>query len=708
MDIFVATAKDDLTAIANKMAGAIDHLEGKVKKATEASKKFNQNLLDKGLKKSEQLLRSGLISVNDYRKALINAGVAASRADQIIARMPAALRATQRAQAQYNREVQNSEKALNKFIAASQRSARAAERDAERSARAYERESARVLRAKEREARVAARTAAAQRAERFQFVGQAGNWAKYSAVGAGVGALYAGERALAYGVDKSADLIHLVVDAVQERQNTMVALKDSLKGAEETRQKDAQTLYDAIVQMAIKTPLDTPFLLERMQELIVQGWKPQETLHLMKMVADQESEFHNGAGQLMANFFARIRGAGVVTLRDMFTLQAAKVQLEPLYDALANKLGIRGETAAMAKSRRSKATTIGVGAKHSDEMMDARQARVAAVRKAISGRLVTPEMMVSALTEAHVERHGGLGVFAEKAQHTLGGAISNWKNMFGDMLKMTDITKWKGVESLTNFLIRAQAIITDKSGTGGELIKSIEGFFNVVVGGLDRLDDAAIKRFLNMLIEKLDWAKEKAALIWDYIDRISHARNADAALNEFLKGMGHMLWEAGRLVGQGIRAGILGFEYLEKSELPGGMHLQSSVDQGPMAGMNYNLDLDSASGQALIAEERAKWIAAHQAEINSFWGATIPNDRELFRQAVAGGSPAIQARSIPDSVSAAQTPVGRSGLIWNGHNYVTIQVPEGGASAAQIADAVNQSGARGMISTCEQMSCERN
>lgn len=345
----------------------------------------------------------------------------------------------------------------------------------------------------------------------------------------GKGVFGIAEKVGGFVVDKSKELIDTVVKSAQLRQDTIIALKDVMKGTEEEKDKQAQEIYHYMAKAATFTPLDTDYLLERTKELLEQGYSTEDTKKLMALVMDQQTEFKGQTGEILTETFARIKSQGVVMNRDFRSLIAAKIPLAGVFQRMANEMGITE--------------------KEQGKMM-------LAVKKKISKGEVDPNVLLNAIIAEQESRHEKIGAFAVKNSQTLSGSINNFTNAIGDLLKIGDVTKWKGIESLAQFFQRAARLVTDEKGVGGRLLGAFERFTTGVLGGLEKITDKDIIRFFDYLITKIDWVTEKAKQLWGYLDEIIHAGSINDAFNAVLAGLKAQLIDVGRLLGQGIAEGI--------------------------------------------------------------------------------------------------------------------------------------------------------
>lgn len=372
-------------------------------------------------------------------------------------------------------------------------------------------------------------------------------------------------------LEKGENFLKDVVESAQLREDTMVALKDSIRGSEDQKKKASEELYHFAAVAATKTPLDTDYLIERIKELTVAGYKPGETQDLIALIADQQTEFKGQTGEVLTEALVRMKAMGVVTNKEFRSLIAAKALNAGVFKNMAEALGV----------------------KETDETKLAM-----AVKKRISKGDVSAYTLINALIKEREDKSGKIGAFSVANSATLTGSLSNFKNAVGDLLKISDVTKWQGIKVFVDFLTRAQRLITDEKGVGGRLLAHMEKFVNSVFGGLANIKDEDITAYLDKIGEKLDWAAKGADAAWEMIDKVLHGNAEDTAkawdwLGEKLRDVGHWL-------GRGIIEGIL-------SILP----KMSDLTQGLLKGILPKAEVaersQAAYDKAKVAGGNATW-----------------------------------------------------------------------------------------------------
>lgn len=518
----------------------------------------------------------------------------------------------------------------------------------------------------------------------------------------GKGVFGIAEKVGGFVVDKSKELLDTVVKSAELRQDTIIALKDVMKGTEDEKEKQAQEIYHYMAKAATFTPLDTDYLLERTKELMEQGYSTEDTKKLMALVMDQQTEFKGQTGEILTETFARIKSQGIVMNRDFRSLIAAKIPLEGVFRRMAEQMGINEQEQGKL---------------------------MLAVKKKISKGEVNPNVLLNAIIAEQESRHDKIGAFAVKNSQTLTGAINNFQNAIGDLLKIGDVTKWKGIESLAQFFQRAARLVTDEKGVGGRLLGAFERFTNGVLGGLEKITDQDIIRFFDWLITKIDWVTAKAKELWGYIDEIVHAGSITDAFNSVLSGLKNQLIDLGRLIGQGIAEGMkiaISEGGLIKNVARGAVGGAGQIQEGlyswlphPNWTQNFNdrAEIAAQQGAGWWGQVRAGFgwdqasIAARGMEITSAYGAPA----RALGGPVSAGMPYIVGERRPElfvpSTSGRIVPSVPAGGGY-GAGGVTINVPlsyhgpGGRAEGEELARVLISTGQRELSAHWERLNKE--
>lgn len=427
--------------------------------------------------------------------------------------------------------------------------------------------------------------------------------------------------------EKAKDLVGEVIESAQLRQDTLVALKDTIKGTAEQKEKQAEDLYMFAAKAAALTPLDTDYIIEQQKELLEQGYSPDETKQLVALISDQQSEFKGETGHFLTEALTRMKSRGYITNRDFESLRAAKIPMEEVYVRLAKELGIS---------------------------TDDKEKAIKLVRKQATKGNVSLSSLLNAVMDQAVAKHGALGTFSIKNSETLTGALSNFKNAFGDLLKMGDPTKWKGLEVFTNFLVRAQRLITDQTGVGGRLLKSIEYFINSTLGGLEKITDKDITTYLDSLAERLRWAGDIAKTAWEWLDKILHAGSFKESLEQAFAGVREILENVGRFLGQAIAKGAAA--WAESAMFGAGPKVQSERGGFKTAGGGH-YTLDSGDVDEINKRAGVGWFKRKLGGLSNYLTQDSGYlEKYLFQEILPEDAFGLKARAVAAAKAQAGVP----------------------------------------------------
>lgn len=571
MNIFEASIGDDVTVRAKSMAKSIDDLAGKVSYFGKEFRKSDKEVgnLTVRMKQAREIFKQGGNNITLFKQAMKAAGVSAMDTSLMVGKLTTELTKTRRAVLGMDGLFARVFNPKTIWMAS---------------------HALNVL------------------SKGYQFAkATAGSWAHSQ-------------------YEQGKDLLMQIVDAGKLRQDTMLALTDSIRGSPEEKERGAKDLYDYMARAATKTPISTDYLMERAKELTEQGFNVHETKTLMNLIADQQTEFKGQSGEILTQALMRMKSTGAVSNRDFRSLIAAKIPLQDVYKYMAQDLGV----------------------KEKDPLKMA-----GAVKKLVSKGNVSSYVLMNAMIKQQEEKHGQLGAFAVKNSQTLSGAINNFQNAFPDLLKIGDVTKWQGLRVLTDFLVRAQKLITDDKGAGGRLLAKVEHFVNSVLGGLSNITDEDIEKYLDLIGDKLDTASGLAEKAWGYIDNILHAGSIKDALAEGMHAAGDVLVDLGKKLGEGIalgiKAAITGIDWKHLMMDAGGSGARGLIPQ-----MGYARRFDER-GEAAKAAGASYW---EQIKAGFGFGPYAPQNAPAAPPSlnnapgdVAGSSDALQ--SVPQFAAGA-------------------------------------------------------
>jgi hypothetical protein len=351
----------------------------------------------------------------------------------------------------------------------------------------------------------------------------------------GLGAIKAVAGAV-YGSAKSVGvpLVEKVLDAAEFRESTLRGLND-LIGDE----KKANDSYLYAVKLATKTPLETRYIVDQLKNLIsVGGFNPEEAKYLLKIVGDQASKFGPEVGEQVVTALSRVNSRGYANARDIGeSLLASRLSPRAVYEELAPKIGLEPLKGVVGDPKTE----------------EDRLKQIVAVRKQLSkAGNIGSATFINAVIRA-TERKAPAGAYAEAQSQTLAGVFSNAKEAFDTLVQSVSLEKWPGIESLRQFLLRITKAFGDVDGVGKKVLSSVQHVIDALFGGLDSITDADITSFFDKVE---DWAISTSEVIqeaWRWFDRLIHGQGGD-----LLGKVSDTILDVGRLLGHGIKQGILG------------------------------------------------------------------------------------------------------------------------------------------------------
>lgn len=490
---------DDVSAVSKKTAESLDALSSKVKVLGEAFKKANTGNLIVKLKDAKQLFKDSGQNINAFRAALKVAGTSALDTSLLVNKMTDELRKQRRAALGMDglfkrifnpRTIWVASHALN------------------------------VL---------------------------SKGYGALSTAAGGAGAV------LGKGAELGKGMLEEVIESAEERENTIIALKETFHGSPEEKSKQAEEVYDWIRKAAQQTPLETPYLIEVAKKLGEGGFHDvNEIKVLASMVADQQTKFKGDYGMQTVEALTRLKSRSFAGARDFESFRVAGFELSDIYAQMADKLGVKEKdplrSVAMVRYKLGHALTDVVKSGknvQSESLEDVDESPDKA-------SLVSSYTLINSLIAAQEGKFGQLGSFALKNSESLTGAISNFKGAFGDLLKTTDITQWPGILALKDLMVRVQRIMLDTGGAGGTLLKGVKASVDALLGGLKNVTDQDIEAFLTKVGDFAIGVADAIKKVWDWLNKLVHSDDS------FVDTLADTLLEVGAYIGAGIWKGVKG------------------------------------------------------------------------------------------------------------------------------------------------------
>ena len=500
--VFTATLKDDVTAVANRMAIGLAGLDKQAGALFDSSagnfKKFQKDLIATGV----STLDASLIT-KKYQKELVEAR-----------KQALGLGKTEK-------------NAWDEIVKAQKK----ADAEKEKMARAEARRAKEAERAAERAQKLAERQAAQP--------GIGSKIGKGAAIGGGI--VLGGGLAIAAGASSLIkDLAGSVVEAAEFRQNALTGLEYMLGS-----RKEAEEIFADAQRMAGETPLDTDKVIQGIQGLVTQGFTGAESKQIYKLVADQQSKFANDESmqEKVIAAFSRIKGRGFAAGEDLESLRVAGFRAEGIVDELlANQ-----DLAPLFK--KVKVGGVAGGKSKMVDLKDAtREDTLKMVKEVMGEGKIGAYTLFNAVIAASEKGKQDIGEFAKKmGKESLTGSISNFKSAFGDLLKSTNIDQWPGMKALQAFLNK---ISDAMKGEGGkQLLSTIQSIMDSLLGGLGKISDADISGFIKMIGTLGEQAVGVIKQAWEWLDKLLHSGSIGGGIKA-------ALLDVAKLIGAGVWYGI--------------------------------------------------------------------------------------------------------------------------------------------------------
>lgn len=534
MDLGRLSIKDDISAVANKMALSLAALD---KRANDLFVESGGNFKDfqKGLKAAGVSTIDASLMTKKYQKALVEAR----------------------------------KEALGLSDTA-QKAAKDIAKEQAKAAKEYEKQQrAQIKLEKERQRELERTKAAQEKAAKSTTWGQMkGAFAtavspKQMAIGAarsmGAGLIGLPLNALSASFDVVSgigerifevgrDLVGAVVDAAQFRQNAITGLEYMLG----TR-KEAEQIFADAQKLAQETPLDTDKVISGIKQLVTAGFSGKDSMLLFKSVADQASKFADDAGMQdkVIAAFSRVKGRGVASGEDLESMRVAGFRSEGIIQALLDNPNLS------PLFKKVKVAGIAGGKpKFVDRSKADQESILKQVKEVLGEGKIGSTTFLNAVLASAEKGKPDIGEFAKKmGKVSLTGTISNFKSAFGDLLKSTNLESWKGIEAFQKFLTRITEMMQGDVGRG--LLKTIENIINALLGGLDRITDSNIEGFVKKIASLGESAVDVIKDAWGWLDRLLNQGDIGDSMADILidvaKYIGAGIWEGVKNAGSIIK-----------------------------------------------------------------------------------------------------------------------------------------------------------
>lgn len=392
------------------------------------------------------------------------------------------------------------------------------------------------------------------------------------AVVGGVGGL------VSAGVGEAKALLHKVVELGGEAEASQKGLSYILSGgAEEGTAEHAKGeaiskhMMAEFLALAKKTPIADRDIVAAGKDFATSlsgsGRSMEEvekiSLQLVKVMADQQSKFLEDES-VRRNFINTVtRGMGKTTasLQDLNSLRVAKFNIGAILEQLPYQRGIP-EIMKKVKGGKFQVTPVDLAAAREaageGEISGKELENMAKIQKLISmaKSAGTPIAFSTLFNAAQASIYKGkdvgqaAGGLAEyKSAHTLIGAINNASNAFDNLVLGMNFANSAGGVALRDFLNRFNAVV----GESGTLKAAVTNFTDALFEPLKEMTGGRIEHLIDLAAAAGKAVGDSIKKIWEWIDKLIHAKPG-----AFLDSVRDILLDMGDLIGQGIKAGVLG------------------------------------------------------------------------------------------------------------------------------------------------------
>jgi len=352
---------------------------------------------------------------------------------------------------------------------------------------------------------------------------------------------------IAQGISTGKDLLSSVIDAASFRQNALTGMSYMLGGD----MKKARDLFEDAQKLAQKTPLDTDKVIAGIKTFLTQGFTPEESKYLYRVVADQAAKFLDRPEmeQNVVNAFSRLQGRGYATGEDLESLRIAGFRTQDVIAQLKQQKGMPELVKQMESGGggldKKLLERIKAGKATEEDYLSE-------MRHLLGSGKVGKYTLINAATAslyAGKDRSSAGSLAEDFGQKSLTGAMSNAKNAFNDLLQSMDLVESKGMRALMGFLGKYTEMLTSAQGPGKKMRETVEGLVDAMLEGLDKVTPEDLSHVIDVIGEVGKAAIRILKEAWGWFDKLVHS---DAS---FVDSMTDVLIEVGKFIGMGLWQG---------------------------------------------------------------------------------------------------------------------------------------------------------
>lgn len=477
------------------------------------------------------------------------------------------------------------------------------------------------------------------------------------------------------GLHKAAELgeglFEKVMDTAQFKEASMKGLAYILGGGDKG-DAQAKMLFAETLKLAQKAPIADRDIVSAVKDFTTQGYKPEESLFLTKVMADQQSKFLEDP-RVMPNFitaFTRGQGRGQANNRDLESLRIAKFRQADVLQELLNQPGMEElQNSYKGGKYKVKDSDWKHYTDEGGEAVDKLEGEAVIKLKKIlaSGMVNTATLQNAAIASLYKGKNldAAAGELAGmKAETTLTGAVNNATNSFENLLLSMDLAGSDGMIALRDFL----HTFTDTMGKSDILRTTITRLVDAVLQPLSKFTRGDLERVIETVGEIGTRVANFFKEAWGWLDKLVHAEPG-----EFLSNVQGVLVDVGRYVGRGMYDGF------KEAALPAFMQDLKDPDLAGRARASIEQAARNASRHIAADANMRSPTFGNELRTGRVEGQSSAYDEARAKYLASlggggGGTPSPVAISLPSSTPA----FAEKGTVPGPYGSKQIVIAEGG------------------------------